>query len=193
MPHHQCISNCKGYKFRHHIQEFLHKLSDCISESSAIALRRESAVGRRLERQLQGSARCGTRSRAAKRGETLSRYPRGRLLRFPSEGHFDPFWGSPKVILTFFWGTLRRSFFFSVFQKVLRFLLRPFLTFHPEVPGKNSVCGCSWVFILRCLGRVLFVGVLGFSFRGDWDELCLWMFLVFHSEETGMSSVCGCS
>ena len=138
MPHHQCISNCKGYKFRHHIQEFLHKLSDCISESSAIALRRESAVGRRGERQLRGSALCGTRPRAAKRGETLSRYPRGRLLRFPSEGHFDPFFGA-----------LLRSFFFYVFQKVLRFLLRPFLTFHSEVAGMSSVCGCSWVFILR--------------------------------------------
>ena len=132
MPHHQCISNCKGYKFRHHIQEFLHKLSDCISESSAIALRRESAVGLRGERQLQGSALCGTRPRAAKRGETLSRYPRGRLLRFPSEGHFDPFFGA-----------LLRSFFFYVFQKVLRFLLRPFLTFHSEVAGMSSVCGCS--------------------------------------------------
>ena len=29
------------------------------------------------------------------------------------------------------------------------------------------------------------------SFRGAWEELCLWMFLGFHSEVTGMSSVCG--
>ena len=145
MPHHQCISNCKGYKFRHHIQEFLHKLSDCISESSAIALRRESAVGLRGERQWRGSALCGTMSRAAKRGEPLSRYPRGRLLRFPSEGHFDPVLGLS--------GDRFSSLFF---KKVLRFLLRPFLTFHPEVTGlwmflgfhsevtgMVSVCGCS--------------------------------------------------
>ena len=150
MPHHQCISNCKGYKFQHHIQEFLHKLSDCISESSAIALRRESAVGLRGERQLQGSALCGTRSRAAKRGETLSRYPRGRLLRFPSEGHFDPV----------FFGGLSGDHFSSMFLK------------GPSVPS---------------------AAFPDISFRGDWDEFCLWMFLGFHSEVTGMGSACGCS
>ena len=148
MPHHQCISNCKGYKFRHHIQEFLHKLSDCISESSAIALRRESAVGLRGERQWRGSALCGTRPRAAKRGETLSRYPRGRLLRFPSQDHFDPFGGSPEII------------FLLCFSK------------GPSVPS---------------------AAFPDISFRGDWEELCLWMFLGFHSEVTGMVSVCGCS
>ena len=31
------------------------------------------------------------------------------------------------------------------------------------------------------------------SFRGGWNEFCLWMFLGIHSEVTGMSSACGCS
>ena len=47
------------------------RLSDCVSEGSVEGLRRESAVGRRVERLSQGSALSGTKARAGKRSGSL--------------------------------------------------------------------------------------------------------------------------
>ena len=47
------------------------RLSDCVSEGSVVGLRRESAVGRRVERPSQGSALSGTKARAGKRSGSL--------------------------------------------------------------------------------------------------------------------------
>ena len=47
------------------------RLSDCVSEASVVGLRRESAVGRRMERLWHVGALSGTETRAGKRSGSL--------------------------------------------------------------------------------------------------------------------------
>ena len=47
------------------------RLSDCVSEGSVVGLRRESAVGRRVERLWHAGALSGTKARAGKRSGSL--------------------------------------------------------------------------------------------------------------------------